>query len=342
MPWRRERDENSVLISNLSQSSPNSTVPPANEGGFRSADEIIEATGELLGHLQRSGIRFVPQPSDAGVADWNEAFSVAEETTTADSPSHAAPTNVAPANEAAANTAPIDGSVANAANVAVPAVPNTAAAVAPAAPARPSVVAVSGGSNPYAGESLPIADRVAALDSLAQTVAGCTQCKALASCRTQTVFGEGSPAPRFVFFGEAPGADEDKSGRPFVGKAGQLLTKMIEAIHLKREDVYLMNTVKCRPPGNRNPEPGEVANCRGFFETQLQTLRPEYIICLGAVSSQALLQTKLSIGRLRQKFHEYHDSKVLVIYHPAYLLRNPDAKKAAWADLQMLMKDAGL
>lgn len=197
-------------------------------------------------------------------------------------------------------------------------------------------------STPYPGNALPVVEVEIALESLAHRVAGCTRCKVLASCRTQTVFGEGSPQPRFVFFGEAPGAEEDRVGRPFVGAAGQLLTKMIEAIHLQRQDVYLLNTVKCRPPGNRNPGPDEVANCREYFETQLQLLRPEYIVCLGAVSAQALLQSKLSIGRLRQTFHQYHDSKVLAIYHPAYLLRNPDAKRATWADLQLLMKDAGL
>lgn len=177
---------------------------------------------------------------------------------------------------------------------------------------------------------------------MAAVVADCTKCSVLSQCRTQTVFGEGTPKPRFLFFGEGPGADEDQTGRPFVGKAGQLLTKMIEACHLSREQIYITNSVKCRPPGNRNPDPTEVGNCREYFEQQFEILRPEYIICLGAVPSQALLKTKLSIGRLRQTFHTYRDSKVLAIYHPAYLLRNPDAKRAAWADLQLLMKDAGL
>ncbi|MCM2370174.1 uracil-DNA glycosylase [Aporhodopirellula aestuarii] len=324
MPWRHERDENSLLNSNLSHSSPDDSLPPDHPGVFHSTDEIVEAAGELLAHLQRSGIRFVPQPSEAGVAEWSESFTDASEPEQAAVAEAAAP----PAATVAANA------------------PSTETTSAPPASPPPRAAmptgALSATSTPYGGESLPIADRVAQLEAMAQTVAGCTRCKALASCRTQTVFGEGNPAPRFVFFGEGPGADEDKTGRPFVGKAGQLLTKMIEAIRLKREEVYILNTVKCRPPGNRNPEPGEVANCREYFETQLDILRPEYIICLGAVSSQALLQTKLSIGRLRQSFHDYHGSKVLVIYHPAYLLRNPDAKKAAWADLQLLMKDAGL
>jgi DNA polymerase len=177
---------------------------------------------------------------------------------------------------------------------------------------------------------------------LSEQVAACTRCEALSKCRTQTVFGEGNVTPRVVFFGEAPGRDEDLSGRPFVGKAGQLLTKMIKACQFQREDVYILNTVKCRPPNNRNPEPTEVENCREYFEAQLNLLRPEYIVCLGLVSAQALLRTKLSVGKMRGRFHNHFDSKVIVTYHPSYLLRNPAAKKAAWEDLQIMLRDAGL
>ena len=148
--------------------------------------------------------------------------------------------------------------------------------------------------------------------------------------------------PRFAFFGEVPGEEEDLSGRPFVGKAGNLLTKMLQACTLQRDDVYILNTVKCRPPGNRNPEGDELSNCRSYYQQQFEMLRPEYIVCLGAVSAQELLGTKLSVGRLRGTLHRYFASKVLVTYHPAYLLRNPAAKKAAWADLQYLMRDAGI
>jgi DNA polymerase len=180
------------------------------------------------------------------------------------------------------------------------------------------------------------------LEVLAGQVAACVRCNALVSCRTRTVFGEGSPTPRFAFFGEGPGVEEDRSGRPFVGKAGQLLTKMIEACTFRREDVYILNTVKCRPPNNRNPEPEEIEHCREYFEHQLSILRPEYIVCLGAVSSRALLNSKLSVGRLRGRLHRYFESKVLVTYHPAYLLRTPAAKKAAWEDLQLMLRDAGI
>jgi len=185
-------------------------------------------------------------------------------------------------------------------------------------------------------------DRAAALAEVQRRVAGCTLCSELAATRTQTVFGEGDPHARLAFLGEAPGADEDRTGRPFVGKAGQLLTRIILACGLKREDVYIFNTLKCRPPGNRNPLPGEAANCRPFLDRQLEIIRPEFICCLGAVAAQNLLVTDISIGRLRGKFHDFHGIKVVCTYHPAYLLRNPDAKRYTWDDMKMLMAEMGI
>jgi DNA polymerase len=173
-------------------------------------------------------------------------------------------------------------------------------------------------------------------------VKGCKLCRELAAYRTQTVFGVGSERPRVVFFGEAPGADEDKKGEPFVGRAGQLLTKIIEACTWKREEVYIMNTLKCRPPDNRTPLPDEIANCRSYWERQLEILQPEYIVCLGAVAAQTLMESVESIGRMRGKFFSYRGSKVVATYHPSYLLRNPDAKKFVWDDMQMLLKDMGV
>jgi DNA polymerase len=174
-------------------------------------------------------------------------------------------------------------------------------------------------------------------------VAACTLCSALAKTRTQTVFGVGNPNPRIVFMGEAPGYDEDKQGEPFVGAAGQLLTKIIEnGMRMKREDVYILNTLKCRPPNNRTPAPDEVANCRGYFEQQLDILRPEYIVCLGAVAAQNLLETTQSVGKLRGRFHDYRGIKVLVTYHPAYLLRSPEEKRKTWDDIKFLMRDMGV
>jgi uracil-DNA glycosylase family 4 len=180
------------------------------------------------------------------------------------------------------------------------------------------------------------------LDELNDRVRGCKLCALLAKSRTQTVFGVGNPLARVVFFGEAPGADEDRLGEPFVGRAGQLLTKIIEACTWKREDVYIMNVLKCRPPDNRNPDPEETAHCRPFFERQFEVLRPEYIVCVGTVPGQALLETTEPVGKLRGRFHRYRDSKVLVTYHPSYLLRNPAAKKYVWDDMQILLKDMGI
>ncbi len=185
-------------------------------------------------------------------------------------------------------------------------------------------------------------ERSAALDVIRREVAACTLCTELAASRTQTVFGVGNPRPRLVFMGEAPGADEDRQGEPFVGRAGQLLNKIIEACTMHREDVYILNTLKCRPPGNRNPLPHEAANCRGFLDRQLEVLRPEYICCLGAVAAQNLLQTPESIGRLRGRFHDYNGIRVLCTYHPAYLLRNPAAKKDCWQDMQILLAAMGI
>jgi uracil-DNA glycosylase len=184
--------------------------------------------------------------------------------------------------------------------------------------------------------------RLAALDVLRAEVAGCTRCAELAAGRTQTVFGAGRPDARLVFFGEAPGADEDASGEPFVGKAGQLLTKIIEACTLRREDVYIMNVLKCRPPGNRTPLPAEVANCRGFFERQFEIIRPEFICCLGASAAQALLGTTESIGRLRGRWFTSGSAEVICTYHPSYLLRNPAAKRDVWDDMKLLMARMGV
>ncbi len=185
-------------------------------------------------------------------------------------------------------------------------------------------------------------DRAAALADVAREVAACTRCAELARTRTQTVFGVGNPNARLAFLGEAPGADEDRQGEPFVGRAGKLLTDMVQkGMKLRREDVYILNILRCRPPGNRNPLPVEAAACRQFLDAQLAIIQPEFICCLGAVAAQNLLQTTTSIGRLRGQFHDYQGIKVLCTYHPAYLLRNPAAKRPTWDDLQLLMAEMG-
>lgn len=180
------------------------------------------------------------------------------------------------------------------------------------------------------------------LEVLRNEVAVCIRCAELASTRTQTVFGVGNPEARLCFLGEAPGADEDRTGIPFVGRAGQLLTRIIEACKLNREEVYILNMIKCRPPGNRNPLPEELKNCRHFLERQLELIKPEFICCLGAVAAQNLLESTVPIGRLRGKVHDYQGIKVVCTYHPAYLLRNPGAKKDTWEDMKMLMSEMGV
>jgi len=186
------------------------------------------------------------------------------------------------------------------------------------------------------------AQRQRLLDELDAQVRPCLLCRELATGRKQTVFGVGNPGARVAFFGEAPGADEDRLGEPFVGRAGQLLTKIIEACGWQRSDVYILNVLKCRPPENRNPLPPEVDHCRPFFERQFEILRPEYIVCVGTVPAQALLETTESVGKLRGRLHRYRGSRVLVTYHPSYLLRNPSAKKYVWEDMQLLLKEMGL
>jgi DNA polymerase len=218
----------------------------------------------------------------------------------------------------------------------------TLAAATPAVAARPAATLIASGTTRPAAKPLKRADRIAALSVLQQEVAGCRRCKELASTRTQTVFGVGNPEARLCFLGEAPGADEDRLGEPFVGRAGQLLTKIIEACKLRREDVYILNVLKCRPPGNRNPLPDEVTNCRGYLEAQLEIIRPEFICCLGAVAARMLLDTPAPIGKLRKQFFNYGHSQVLCTYHPAFLLRNPNAKKDVWEDMQLLMERLGM
>ncbi|MEX0669340.1 MAG: uracil-DNA glycosylase [Pirellulales bacterium] len=185
-------------------------------------------------------------------------------------------------------------------------------------------------------------NRVRSLQILNQQVADCTQCAELAATRTHTVFGAGPPDARICFFGEAPGADEDASGEPFVGRAGELLTKIIEACKLRREDVYILNVLKCRPPANRPPLSGEVANCRRFFEQQLEIIAPAYICCLGTSASHALLGTAEPIGKLRKRWFAHGSAKVICTYHPSYLLRNPAAKRDVWDDMKIMMTDMGV
>ncbi len=208
----------------------------------------------------------------------------------------------------------------------------------------PAATAVVRGRKAPAAESLQDDKeaRLAELEAVAREVAVCTRCAELAATRTQTVFGVGNPCSRLVFCGEAPGADEDRLGEPFVGRAGQLLNDIItKGMKMRREDVYILNILRCRPPGNRAPLPAEAAACRPFLDRQLAIIKPEFICCLGAVAAQNLLGTEETIGRLRGRVHDYHGIKVICTYHPAYLLRNPQAKRPVWEDVQMLLAEIG-
>ena len=190
--------------------------------------------------------------------------------------------------------------------------------------------------------SIAASERPGALKIICDEVAGCRKCSELANTRTQTVFGIGNPSARLCLVGEAPGADEDRIGEPFVGKAGQLLDRILNACKLSRDNVYILNVVKCRPPRNRTPMDNEVAECWGFAHRQLEIIQPEFICCLGAVAARAVLQNRDSISRLRGSFHRYRNSQVIVTYHPAYLLRTPAAKQQTWDDMKMLMKEMGI
>ena len=201
-------------------------------------------------------------------------------------------------------------------------------------PASPSEPTASAGG---------LEERRQALALLKDEVSTCVRCPGLASTRTQTVFGQGDVGVDVCFVGEAPGADEDAQGVPFVGAAGQLLTRIIVACGMKREEVYICNTLKCRPPGNRTPLPDESANCRGYLDRQLELVQPRFIVALGSSAASALLGTTQSLGKLRGRFHEYKGIPVMVTYHPAYLLphRSPEKKRDVWEDMKMLLTRMG-
>ncbi len=216
----------------------------------------------------------------------------------------------------------------------------------PVARPRPTPVAPGGSLFDDSGRGGPIIapeDRPGLLASLALHVAECRKCPPLAAARTRTVFADGSPTARLMFIGEAPGEEEDRTGVPFVGPAGRLLTDMItKGMGLAREDVYIANILKCRPPQNRDPTPEESANCFPYLDRQIEIVRPEFICLLGKVAANTLLETGLSLSRLRGRWHRVRGVPTIATYHPSYLLRTPSAKKDAWEDLQMLMRAMGL
>ena len=201
----------------------------------------------------------------------------------------------------------------------------------------PAVIAASV-SEPVvtpAVEILETLETLELLESVRADLGDCRRCK-LAPTRTNIVFGSGNPKAELVFVGEAPGFDEDQQGLPFVGAAGQLLTKIIESTGVKREDTYICNILKCRPPDNRNPEPDEVAQCSPFLRRQLAAIKPKVVCCLGKFSAQYLLQSTDSITRLRGRFHDIDGMRVIATFHPAYLLRSPEKKREVWEDMKAI------
>ncbi len=176
------------------------------------------------------------------------------------------------------------------------------------------------------------------LEAVREELGDCQRCK-LHSTRTQIVFGSGNPQAKLVFVGEGPGRDEDLQGQPFVGLAGQLLTKIIQAIQLSRQEVYIANIIKCRPPGNRNPEPDEINACESFLIKQLEAIRPKLICALGTFAAQTLLKTEEKISLLRGKFHPYQGIPLMPTYHPAFLLRNPNFKRDVWEDMKKIKRE---
>jgi DNA polymerase len=187
-----------------------------------------------------------------------------------------------------------------------------------------------------------ITDPVQALRVIREDLGDCTRCRLHQQGRKQIVFGVGDPKAELMFIGEAPGADEDQQGEPFVGRAGQLLNNMIKAMGLRREDVYIANIIKCRPPGNRTPERDECDTCSPFLMRQIAVIQPKVIVALGAIAAKTLLAINAPMAELRGRWYDFRGTKLAVTYHPAFLLRDPRQKKEAWKDLQIVMKELGI
>lgn len=223
-----------------------------------------------------------------------------------------------------------------------PEVSNEAPAAEAIVTAPDATVHTAGGGRARFDSPLPVVqDKPAALKLIREDIGECTRCR-LHKGRTKLVFGVGNVNADLMFIGEGPGADEDAQGEPFVGRAGQLLNNMISAMGIKREDVYIANVVKCRPPQNRTPEKDECDTCSPFLMRQIDIIQPKVIVALGAVAAKNLLAVNDSMSNLRGRWYDFRNSKLLVTYHPAYLLRDPRQKKEAWKDLQMAMKELGL
>lgn len=216
--------------------------------------------------------------------------------------------------------------------------PGAISAPAPVAQAKPAPAVAQSKPAPVQAPPAPAGVSLGStLEEIRTTLGDCKRCK-LCTGRKQIVFGSGNPRAELVFVGEGPGEEEDRQGIPFVGAAGQLLTKMIEAMKFSRDTVYICNVVKCRPPGNRNPEPDEIQACEPFLKAQLAVIRPKVIVALGKFAAQTLLRDDTPITRMRGQWRQYEGIDLMPTFHPAYLLRSPEEKKKAWIDLQEVMK----
>lgn len=313
-------------------------------------DQWKTAGLQLLGHWQRSGISYIPSnslDSTAQAKDWLElqdATLLTENTpVAAHTPLAAHAPMLAPAN-----------AMQDAATLSPAAIPTTDATLTPslnqAGPVIVSPSATAGnalelptlGTLGRWGTSLDVAVRTERLVTLNAEVNACRKCEEIVCRRQKTVFGTGPANARIVMFGEEPGAEEDRKGEPFIGAAGELLDKILGASGLKRDEIYILHSMKCRPPNSRPPTEGEIENCRPFLESQLEIIQPNYIVCWGAIAARAVLKSTESVGRLRGRFHAYRGAKVLVTYHPDYLLRNADAKRLTWEDMKMFMRELGI
>ncbi len=309
-------------------------------------ETALEAAA-LAAHLHRAGVEWLPLPNLQATTQLASRFAAADEIakpTVQTQGSHAAiGAKVPPAS---------GGNVQQGGSPAGMPTPQSRPSSSGVKPNRPpstrpatrlqGVPAIEATPGEYPGRSLNTDQRILQLKQLEEVFSSSSQGKSLTSSRNGKVFGEGNPNPRFAFFGEELVKEKDVTGQPLVDPAGQLLTRMLQACTFARDEVYILNTIKYPALENRNPESSEIESSQTFYQQHFEILRPEYIVCFGAVSSQELLNTKLSVGRLRGTLHRYFASKVLVTYPPDYLYRNPAAKKAAWADLQLLMRDAGI
>ena len=288
------------------------------------------ALSQHLSGLKEFGVTIVP----AGKGETFEIANSGDPAPAVESVAAAVPTTTTSQPPISAAQQPVTATTETATATSI--TPHSAAPVA-ASQLEPLVTQDAPYSVPTAAEQRPTA-----LTVIQQEVASCIRCPQLSDARNNTVFGSGDPTSRLVFVGEGPGEDEDANGLPFQGPAGDLFDKILAACGLDRKQVYLLNTIKCRTPKNRNPKAAELENCWGYGQQQLDIIQPEFICCLGSVAAKTLLNTNLSIGKLRKRFHSYRGSKVLVTYHPTYLLRTSSAKTHAWDDMKMLMNAMGI